>query len=210
MFAGGLLFTSVVGLAICTTNQSVNDNDTPITDPVIVTTPTEETTPEETLTQTVLSLDTYPEGATVTIDGTMIGTTPLNYDVEPGTYELGIHLDEYEDVMETVTADGEPIKLEYTLEREAVTEEPTNEDQTTNEETEDTTTVEEDTEETPVTEPPVVTPTPENTTKDCITLKLTKMVCRVLGTTDCLKFGQGTKVYDVTWNGKDYYLIEKK
>jgi hypothetical protein len=65
------------------------------------------------------------------------------------------------------------------------------------------------TEESHTTETPVVTPTPD-TIKDSISLKLTKMVCRVLGTTDSLNFGSGTKVYDVTWNGKDYYLIEKK
>jgi hypothetical protein len=170
---------------------------------------TETTTTLETTVQTSLIIDTYPEGATVTINGDMIGITPITVECGAGEYALGLHLDNYKDISKTVTAEeGKETQLEYTLSEETVTEETTTEETTE----EETTTVDENTDEPipEVTDTPVITLTPENTTKDCITLKLTKMVCRVLGTTECLKFGPGTKMYDVTWNGKNYYLIEKK
>jgi hypothetical protein len=211
-------YTTAIGLAIVlfsmlayglqpdnNSNATVNE---PITTPTTTETHTEETTPDETPVQTALLIDTYPEGATVVLNGENIGETPIRIECGPGEYELRLHLDGYEDVTQTITVEeGKETPYEYTLIEEDVTEEQTTEEETTTAEPE---TVDEPQDETLVTENPVVTPTPENTTKDCITLKLTKMVCRVLGTTDCLKFGQGTKVYDVTWNGKDYYLIEKK
>jgi hypothetical protein len=211
----GILFLAFSCLAVgspeTNSNGTVNEPMTPTTIPTTTETTTETTTTPETTVQTSLIIDTYPEGATIILDGNNVGETPGTVPCGPGTYEMRLHLDGYEDITEMVTAGKEGTRLEYTL-----TEEQTNEEETTNEESE---TVEENTEDiqfvdvTPVCTPDgkkilVQTPADEGAIPTTLkSLPLDKVVSQK--SVKCLEFDTWKKCSIVTINGKDYYLVEK-
>jgi cytoskeletal protein RodZ len=212
-----VLVVSIIGSGA----SSNNSNDTvkePVTVPTPTETPKQTTNSEEITVQTALLIDTYPEGATVVLNGENIGETPIRVECGPGTYELRLHLDGYEDIpQETVTAEeGKETQLEYTLKEEAVTDQPTNEETKKEETTNDKpTTVDISTDQTPVctpNEPPVSTVTPTECIEGAIptsttTLKLDKVVS--IKPVKCLEFQTPKKCSIVTINGKEYYLAEK-
>jgi hypothetical protein len=206
-----LLCLAVCGFIVSGSINGNNDNATvnkPITTPTTTETPTEETTPEA--VQTALVIDTYPEGATVVMDGNNIGETPIKIECGPGEYELRLHLDGYEDIPpEMVTAEeGKETQLEYTLNEEAGTNEDIPDEDVQDEPTEETQIDEPPIEE----ETPICTPTPTECYEGAIpttlkSLPLDKVVSQK--SVKCLEFDTYKKCSIVTINGKEFYLVEK-
>jgi hypothetical protein len=64
----------------------------------------------------VVSVTTEPPGADVTIDGKLVGQTPLKTEVEAGQHELRVSLDGYHDGAKDITLQaGESYKVELPL-----------------------------------------------------------------------------------------------
>jgi hypothetical protein len=64
-----------------------------------------------------LVLNTSPSGASVSLDGVSMGTTPLSVHVPRGVYQLRVELPGYERVERQLRFDGKPLSETWTLER---------------------------------------------------------------------------------------------
>ncbi len=68
--------------------------------------------------QTIVTIETDPPGATVAVDGVVLGLTPLRVEVSLGRHEITVMRVGYVEVNHTIESEGEPMSVDFELQPE--------------------------------------------------------------------------------------------